>query len=160
MNSIEQSTTSLAAQPPPTPAPSIDQQEISNNLAKKFLLETVSNDEKQQVSREKPARKGTTKRQKSQEIDEATAFLEHNKLESKIPNNELKLERMLKLDRSEQNEDNHKELYIELEELEFNENYKFFNSTTSEISNYKWKIVSRLVSFFIIINFYLLISIF
>ena len=155
MNSIEQSTTSLTAQPPPTPAPSIDQQELSNSLAKKSLHETISNDEKQQVFREKPVRKGTTKRQKSQEIDEATSFLEHND-----PNKELKFERMQKFDRSEQNEDNHKELYIELEELEFNENYKFFNSTTSEISNYKWKIVSRLVSFFIIINFYLLISIF
>jgi len=143
MNSIELSTTSLQAQPPPTPAPSIDHQELANNFAKKQSPEAISNDEKQQKLNDKPVRRGTTKRQKSQEIDETTSFLEHNKLESKNANKEFKLERMQRFDRSEQNEDNHKELYIELEELEFNENYAFFNSTTSEISNYKWKIVSR-----------------
>jgi hypothetical protein len=149
MNSIELSTTSLQGQPPPTPAPSIEQQELTNNLAKKPLLDGDSNEENIQKSIEKPIRKGTTKRQKSQEIDETTSFLQQNKLDINNVNKELKLERTQKLDRSEQSEDNHKELYIELEELEFNENYAFYNSTTSEVSNYKWKIVSRLVKFFL-----------
>lgn len=152
MNSIELSTTSLQAQSPPTPAPSIEQSELIN---KKSLLEGVLIDEKQQKPKEKPVRKGTTKRQKSQEIDETTTFLEHNQSESKKANKDLKLERMQKLDRSEQTEDHQKELYIELEELEFNENYAFYNSTTSEVSNYKWKIVSRLVFFNYYFNFFL-----